>query len=63
MDIIGLKLHAIPRAFYTQMTTDQGVSAFPEGDNMFKWVGTIRGPVGTVSVANGGNMASHIIIV
>lgn len=30
------------------MTTDQGVSAFPEGDNMFKWIGTIRGPVGTV---------------
>ncbi|CAL1532734.1 unnamed protein product [Lymnaea stagnalis] len=25
-----------------------GISAFPEGDNMFKWVGTIEGGKGTV---------------
>ncbi|KAK0061866.1 ubiquitin-conjugating enzyme E2 C-like [Biomphalaria glabrata] len=25
-----------------------GISAFPEGDNMFKWVGTIEGAKGTV---------------
>ena len=27
----------------------EGVSAFPEGDNMFKWVGTIKGPSKTVN--------------
>ncbi|XP_066998575.1 ubiquitin-conjugating enzyme E2 C [Anabrus simplex] len=30
------------------MNSDQSVSAFPEGENLFKWVGTITGPVGTV---------------
>jgi ubiquitin-conjugating enzyme E2 C len=30
------------------MMNDQSVSAFPEGDNLFKWVGTISGPIGTV---------------
>lgn len=32
------------------MGAEKGVSAFPEGENFFKWVGTISGPVGTVSV-------------
>lgn len=32
-----------------QMSNDPGVSAFPEGDNLFKWVGTIEGGKGTVS--------------
>ena len=27
------------------------ISAFPEGDNLFKWVGTIVGADGTVSLA------------
>ena len=27
---------------------DAGISAFPEGDNIFNWVGTIKGSVGTV---------------
>jgi len=31
-----------------QMSGDPGVSAFPEGDNLFKWVGTLAGPKGTV---------------
>lgn len=26
------------------MSNDKGVSAFPDGDNLFKWVGTIEGP-------------------
>lgn len=30
------------------MSSDDGVSAFPEEDNMFKWVGTIEGPQETV---------------
>lgn len=27
---------------------DKGISAFPDGDNLFKWVGTIHGAAGTV---------------
>lgn len=27
---------------------DAGISAFPEGDNIFNWVGTIKGSAGTV---------------
>ncbi|XP_025240017.1 ubiquitin-conjugating enzyme E2 C-like isoform X2 [Theropithecus gelada] len=27
---------------------DEGISAFPESDNLFKWVGTIHGVAGTV---------------
>jgi ubiquitin-conjugating enzyme E2 C len=30
------------------MSTEKGVSAFPEGENLFKWVGTINGPHDTV---------------
>ncbi|KAK7115456.1 ubiquitin-conjugating enzyme E2 C-like [Littorina saxatilis] len=30
------------------MSANPGVSAFPEGDNLFKWVGTIEGAEGTV---------------
>eukprot|EP00475_Leptophrys_vorax_P026034 TRINITY_DN36478_c0_g1_i1.p1 TRINITY_DN36478_c0_g1~~TRINITY_DN36478_c0_g1_i1.p1 ORF type:complete len:178 (-),score=1.11 TRINITY_DN36478_c0_g1_i1:213-746(-) len=29
-------------------SSDPGVSAFPEGDNIFSWVGTIQGSSGTV---------------
>lgn len=31
------------------MSGEKGVSAFPDGDNLFKWIGTIAGPAGTVS--------------
>lgn len=27
---------------------DKGISAFPDGDNLFKWIGTIHGAGGTV---------------
>ena len=27
---------------------DAGISAFPDGDNIFNWVGTIEGAAGTV---------------
>ncbi|XP_043843494.1 ubiquitin-conjugating enzyme E2 C-like [Dromiciops gliroides] len=30
------------------MSGDKGISAFPESDNLFKWVGTIHGVAGTV---------------
>lgn len=30
------------------MSQDKSVSAFPEGDNIFKWVATINGPESTV---------------
>lgn len=29
-----------------------GISAFPESENFFKWIGTIHGPVGTVFEGN-----------
>jgi ubiquitin-conjugating enzyme E2 C len=29
---------------------DAGISAFPDGDNIFNWVGTIEGASGTVRV-------------
>ena len=31
------------------MSADKGVSAFPENDNLFKWIGTIEGPQNTVN--------------
>lgn len=36
----------------SQMSGSPGISAFPEGDNMFKWIGTIEGGNGTVSSNN-----------
>nr|CAH7718575.1 unnamed protein product [Callosobruchus chinensis] len=30
------------------MTQDKSISAFPEGENLFKWIGTIMGPKDTV---------------
>lgn len=30
------------------MSGDAGISAFPEGDSLFSWVGTIAGAIGTV---------------
>ncbi|CAL7934697.1 unnamed protein product [Xylocopa violacea] len=30
------------------MNTEKGVSAFPDGENLFKWIGTITGPKDTV---------------
>nr|CAG4636531.1 EOG090X0DZY [Eubosmina coregoni]SVE70072.1 EOG090X0DZY [Eubosmina coregoni] len=30
------------------MSGDKGISAFPNGDDVFSWIGTIKGPQGTV---------------
>ena len=30
------------------MGNDKGISAFPDGENLFKWIGTIGGPADTV---------------
>eukprot|EP00951_Prasinocladus_malaysianus_P005297 scaffold37619_cov43-Prasinocladus_malaysianus.AAC.1 len=30
------------------MSSDEGISAFPDGDNIFSWVGTVTGGAGTV---------------
>lgn len=30
------------------MSADEGISAFPDGDNIFNWVGTVKGGQGTV---------------
>jgi ubiquitin-conjugating enzyme E2 C len=30
------------------MSGDKGISAFPDGDNLFRWIGTITGPLSTV---------------
>ena len=43
-NILYLKDH-----IFFQMSVDKGVSAFPEDDNLFKWIGTIEGPSDTVS--------------
>lgn len=32
------------------MMQNKDVTAFPESDNIFKWVGTITGPADTVSM-------------
>ena len=31
-----------------QMNADTSISAFPDNDNLFSWVGTIKGPAATV---------------
>lgn len=35
------------------MSGSKGISAFPDGDNLFKWIGTIDGPEKTVSLHEG----------
>lgn len=34
--------------FISQMSGDPGISAFPDGDNIFNWMGTITGSKDTV---------------
>lgn len=30
------------------MSAEKGVSAFPDGENLFRWIGTVTGPIDTV---------------
>jgi len=41
--------HSVSKRLQTElmalmMKGDKGISAFPDGDNIFKWIGTIQGP-------------------
>jgi len=45
--------HSVSKRLQTElmnlmMKPESGVSAFPEGDSLFRWVGTIEGPLHTV---------------
>lgn len=33
---------------FLMMSSEKGISAFPDGENIFRWIGTITGPVDTV---------------
>ncbi|CAL4059653.1 unnamed protein product [Meganyctiphanes norvegica] len=51
--IAGRDAHSVTKRLQTELMTlmmsgDKGISAFPEGDNLFKWIGTITGPASTV---------------
>eukprot|EP00250_Pteridium_aquilinum_P008957 c18339_g1_i1 orf=322-879(-) len=48
-----VETHSVARRLQSELMAlmtcgDPGVSAFPEGDNIFSWVGTIKGSAGTV---------------
>ena len=34
------------------MSTDKGISAFPDGDKLLSWIGTVQGPEGSVYEGN-----------
>ncbi|XP_037935371.1 ubiquitin-conjugating enzyme E2 C [Teleopsis dalmanni] len=45
--------HAVSKRLHKElmnlmMSTEKGISAFPDGENIFKWIGTITGPINTV---------------
>ncbi|KAH9362479.1 ubiquitin-conjugating enzyme E2 C-like [Haemaphysalis longicornis] len=45
--------HSVTKRLQQELMTlmmggEKGISAFPDGDNLFRWIGTIQGPVGTV---------------
>ncbi|MCO5583933.1 hypothetical protein L7F22_037851 [Adiantum nelumboides] len=48
-----VETHSVARRLQSELMAlmtcgDPGVSAFPEGDNIFSWIGTIKGSAGTV---------------
>lgn len=49
-DIIGSGVLTFPAllGYGVQTCGDPGISAFPEGDNIFSWIGTIKGSAATV---------------
>ncbi|RWW00488.1 hypothetical protein GW17_00036554, partial [Ensete ventricosum] len=44
---INIRMLVSDSFFDPQMSGDAGVSAFPEGENIFSWIGTIEGSKGT----------------
>jgi len=49
----GRDTHSVSKRLHSELLSlmtkgDKGISAFPDGDNIFKWVGTIQGPSDTV---------------
>lgn len=51
--LAGRDSHSVTKRLQHELMTlmiskDKGISAFPDGDNLFKWVGTITGPASTV---------------
>lgn len=45
--------HSVSKRLQQELMTlltkgDPGISAFPDGDNLFKWIATLTGPTGTV---------------
>ena len=47
---------------YFQTSPAKGISAFPDGDNLFKWIGTIEGPQSTVSSCFPSNISFRIFL-
>ncbi|KAG0721858.1 Ubiquitin-conjugating enzyme E2 C [Chionoecetes opilio] len=51
--VAGRDSHSVTKRLQHELMTlmiskDKSISAFPEGDNLFKWVGTLTGPASTV---------------
>ncbi|ROT80503.1 ubiquitin-conjugating enzyme E2 C [Penaeus vannamei] len=51
--IAGRDSHSVSKRLQHELMTlmmaaNKGISAFPDGDNLFKWIGTITGPASTV---------------
>lgn len=45
--------HSVSKRLHQELLTlmtsgDKGISAFPDGENLFHWIGTIQGGIGTV---------------
>ncbi|XP_018324944.1 ubiquitin-conjugating enzyme E2 C [Agrilus planipennis] len=50
---VASESHAVTKRLHKELmtlmiSTDKSVSAFPEGENLFRWIGTITGPSDTV---------------
>lgn len=46
--ISGVSKRLQKELMHLMMSNEEGISAFPDGDNIFKWIGTISGPINTV---------------
>ena len=50
-------------SYLFQMSGNKGISAFPDGDNLFRWIATIQGAETTVSIVILLSGAQHVCIV